>query len=191
MGDSMDRGSSKSRSSNSSRSSSNGTNSSRCSSIGSNWGSSSNWDMGDSMDRGSMSSYNSLGGVSLICCVVDVRGLNNLLDRVNLVWSGDWDSTRNGNLIRLSDVLVDNDFTGNSTWDSNRNINIVFLDIDLWDNVGNLGSDSGVGSDRGSNLGLDNGVSRSGTSWDRCRRNGSERCWGSRDDWRSNRNGFN
>merc|ERR1719153_41817 len=32
----------------------------------SNWGSSSNWDMGNSMDGGSISSYNSMGGVSLM-----------------------------------------------------------------------------------------------------------------------------
>merc|ERR1719228_1679370 len=94
--------------------------------------------MGNSVDGGSMGSYNSLGGVSLICGVMDVRGLN-----------------------------------------------VVFLDIDLWDNVGNLGSDYRVGSDWGSNLGLDNSVSRSWTSRNRCRRNGSERCRRSRDDWRS------
>merc|ERR1719466_641430 len=98
-----------------------------------------------------MGSYNSLGGVSLICGVVDVRGLNDLLDRVNLVRSRYWDSTGNRNLIRLRDMLVDNDLTGNSTWDSNGDINVVFLDIDLWDNVGNLRCDSGVCSDWGSN----------------------------------------
>merc|ERR1719430_580577 len=146
-----------------------GSSNSRCSSIGSNWGSSSNWDMGNSVDGGSMGSYNSLGGVSLICGVMDVRGLNDLLDRVNLVRSRDWDSTG----------------------DSNGDINVVFLDIDLWDNVGNLRCDSGVGSDWCSNLGLDNSVSRSWTSRNRCRRNGSIRCRRSRDCWRSNRNGFN
>ena len=75
----------------------------------------------------------------------------------------------------------------NSTWDSN----VIFLDIDLWDNVGNLGNDSGVGSDWGSNLGLDHSVSRSWTSRNRCRRNGSKRCRRGRDCLRGNRNSFN
>merc|ERR1712106_851323 len=73
-------------------------------------------------------------------------GLNDLLDGVNLVGSWDWDGTGNGDLIRLGDMLVDNDLTGNGTWDGNWDINVVFLDIDLWDNVGELGSDSGVSS---------------------------------------------
>merc|ERR1712128_99961 len=58
----------------------------------SNWGSSnwsssngSNWDVRNSVDWGGMSSYDSLGGVGLVCGVVDVRGLNDLLDGVNLV----------------------------------------------------------------------------------------------------------
>merc|ERR1719206_1735156 len=33
-----------------------------------------------------------------------------------------------------------------------RDINVVFLDIDLWDNVGDLRSDSGVGSHGSSDL---------------------------------------
>merc|ERR1719186_2573007 len=93
------------------------------SSNGSNWGSSngSNWDVRNSVDWGGMSSYDSLGGVGLVCGVVDVRGLNDLLDGVNLVGSWDWDGTGNGNL------------------DGNWDINVVFLDIDLWDDVGDLG----------------------------------------------------
>merc|ERR1712086_858411 len=138
-----------------------------------------------------MSGHNSVGRVSLNCGVVDVRGLNDLLDGVNLVGSWDWDSTWDSNLIRLGDMGDLDDLTGNGTWDSNWDINIVLLDIDLWDNVGVLGGDSGVGSDWGRNLGLDNGVSGGGTSWDRCRGDGSIRCWGSRDDWSGKGNGVN
>jgi len=156
----------------------------------SNWGSMSNtnWDMRDSVDRGSMSGHNSLAGVGLVCGVVDVRGLNDFLDGVNLVGSWDWDSTGNGDIIRLGNMGDLDDLTRNGTWDSNRDINVVFLDIDLGDDVGDLGSDSGVGSDWGSNLGLDNGVSGSRSSWNRCRGDGSIRCWGSWDDWRGNSN---
>merc|ERR1719206_744948 len=167
-----------------------GGNSGSSSNSGSN-SSSSNWDMRDSVDWGGVSGHNSLAGVSLICGVVDVGSLNNLLDGVNLVGCWDMDGTWDGNLIRLGNVGDLDNLTGNGTWDSNRDINVVFLDIDLWDNVGDLRGDSGVGSHRSSDLGLDNGVSRSRASWDRCRGDGSIRCWGSRDGGRGKSNGRN
>merc|ERR1712106_565388 len=138
-----------------------------------------------------MSSYDSLGGVGLVCGVVDVRGLNDLLDGVNLVGSWDWDGTGNGNLIRLGDMLVDNDLTGNGTWDSNWDINVVFLDIDLWDDVGDLGSDSGVSSDWSGNSGLDNSVSRGRSSGNGSRGDGSIRCWCNGDGWWGKGNSVN
>merc|ERR1719477_523161 len=153
--------------------------------------SSSNWDMRDSVDWGGVSGHNSLAGVSLICGVVDVGSLNDLLDGVNLVGSWDMDGTWDGNLIRLGNVGDLDNLTRNGTWDSNGDINVVFLDIDLWDNVGDLRGDSGVGSHRSSDLGLDNGVSRSRASWDRCWGDGSIRCWGSRDGGRGKSNGLN
>merc|ERR1711875_19253 len=153
--------------------------------------SSSNWDMRDSVDWGGVSGHNSLAGVSLICGVVDVGSLNDLLDGVNLVGSWDMDGTWDGNLIRLGNMGDLDDLTGNGTWDSNGDINVVVLDIDLWDNVGDLRGDSGVGSHGSSDLGLDNGVSRSRASWDRCWGDGSIRCWGSRDGGRGKSNGLN
>ena len=158
----------------------------------SNWGSMSNtnWDMRNSVDRGSMSGHDSLGGVGLVSGVVDMGSLNNFLDGVNLVGSWDWDSTGNSDLIRLGDMGDLDDLTGNGTWDGNWDINVVFLDIDLRDDVGDLGSDSGVGSDWGKDSLLDNGVSGSRSSWDRCRGDGSIRCWGSWDGWRGKSNGM-
>merc|ERR1711981_602464 len=150
-----------------------------------------NWDMRNSVDWGSMGSHNSLARVSLICGMVDVRGLNDFLDGVDLVGSWDMDGTGNRNFVRLSDMGDLDDLTGNSTWDSNGDINVVVLDIDLWNNVGDLRGDSGVGSDGSSDLLLNNGVSRSGSSWDRCGRDGSIRCWGSRDGWRGNGDSLN
>merc|ERR1711936_805943 len=147
--------------------------------------------MRDSVDRGSVSSHDSLAGVSLICSVVDVGSLNDFLDGVNLVRSWDMNGTWDGNLIRLGNVGDLDDLTGNGTWDSNGDIDVVVLDIDLWDNVGDLRGDSGVGSDRSSDPLLDNGVSRSWASWDRCRGDGSIRCWGSRDGWRGKSNSLN
>merc|ERR1712072_179099 len=150
-----------------------------------------NWDMRNSVDWGSMGSHNSLARVSLDCGVVDVRGLNDFLDGVDLVGSWDMDGTGNRNFVRLSDMGDLDDLTGNSTWDSNGDINVVVLDIDLWNNVGDLRGDSGVGSDGSSDPLLNNGVSRSGSSWDRCGRDGSIRCWGSRDGWRGNGDSLN
>jgi len=161
------------------------------SSNSSNWGGSSNRDMRDSVDRGSVSSHDSLAGVSLDGGVVDVGSLNDFLDGVNLVGSWDMDGTWDGNLIRLCNMGDLDDLTGNGTWDGNGDIDVVFLDIDLWDNVGDLRGDSGVGSDGSSDLGLDNGVSRSWASWDRGRWDGSIRCWGSRDGWRGKSNSLN
>merc|ERR1712054_113157 len=123
--------------------------------------------MGDSVDWGGMSSHNSLGGVSLICGMVDMRGLNDLLDGVDLVGSWDRDSTGNGDLVWLGDMVDLDNLTGNGTWDSNRDINVVLLYVQLWDNVGDLRSGSGVGSDGSSDLGLNNGVSGSRSSWER------------------------
>merc|ERR1719341_1893515 len=147
--------------------------------------------MRDSVDWGSMSSHNSLGGVGLVGGVVNMGSLNDFLDGVNLIGSWDWDSTGNGDLIRLGNMGDLDDLTGNGTWDSNGDINVVFLDIDLWDNVGDLGGDSGVGSDWGGNLSLDNGVGGGRSSWNRCRGDGSIRCWGSWDGWSGKSNSLN
>ena len=121
------------------------------------------------MDWISMSSHNSLVRVGLDSGVVDMRTLNNFLDGMILEGSWDWDSM----------------------WDGDGDINFVVLDIDLWDNVGDLRGDSGVGSDGSSDILLDNSVSRDRFSYDRVRGNGSIRCWRSRDSWGSNRSGLN
>merc|ERR1719219_2253618 len=125
------------------------SNSNRGGSNSGNWSSMSNtnWDMRDGVDWGSMGSHNSLARVSLDCSVVDVRGLNDFLDGVDLVGSWDMDGTGNRNFVWLSDMGDLDDLTGNGTWDSNWDIDVVVLDIDLWNNVGDLRGDSGVGSD--------------------------------------------
>merc|ERR1711970_1250648 len=87
------------------------------SSNSSNGGGSSNRDMRDSVDRSSVSSHDSLAGVSLDGCVVDVGSLNDFLDGVNLVGSWDMDGTWDGNLIRLGNVGDLDNLTGNGTWD--------------------------------------------------------------------------
>jgi len=133
----------------------------------------------------------SLSGVGLVCSVVDMGGLNDLLDGVDLVGSSNWDGTWDSNVIRSSNMLVDSDDTFNWGWDMDRDINIVLLYVDLRDDVGGLGSDPGVSPDRGEDLLLDNGVSRGNTSWNRCWGDGSIRCWGSWDHWGGQSNSLN
>merc|ERR1719213_1190307 len=54
---------------------------------------------------------------------------------------------------------------GDSTWDGDGDIDVVLLHVQLGNDVGCLGGDSGMSSDGSSDLGLDNGVSGSGSSW--------------------------
>jgi len=137
----------------------------------------------NSVDWGVDRLDDSLSRVGLICSMVDMGSLNDLLDGVDLVRRSNWDGTWDSNIIRSSDMLVDCNDTLNRGWDMDRDINIVFLYVDLRDDVGGLRSDPCVSPDRGENLLLGNGVSRSISSWDRCWRDGSIRCWWSWDHW--------
>merc|ERR1712168_1335183 len=89
-------------------------------STGNSWGSSDsgNWGVRDSVDWGGMSSHNSLGGVGLNGGVVDVWGLDNLLDWVDLVWSWDMDGSWDWNLVWLGNWLLDKDLSWDGSWDS-------------------------------------------------------------------------
>merc|ERR1712106_1034718 len=141
----------------------------------------------NSMDWGVDRGDHLLGRVGLNGSMVDMRGLNNLLNRVDLVGS----SNRDSNIIRSSNMLVDSDDTLNRSWDMDGHINIVLLYIDLRDDVSSLGSDPGVSSHWGKNSLLSDSVSRSITCRDWCRGDGSIRCRWSRDHWSRQSNGIN
>jgi len=145
--------------------------------------------VGDSVDWGVDGGDNLLGRVGGVCSVVDVRGLDDLLDGVNLVGSGDGDSPGDSDLIRSRDVLVDNDLTGNRGWHMDGDINVVLLHIQLGNNVGGLGGDSDMGPHGGEDLLLGDSVSRGRSKVPGCRGDGSQRCWGGRDGWGSNGHG--
>ena len=115
----------------------------------------------------------------------------HLLDWVDLVWGWDGDSSGDWDLVWLGDLLLDNDLTGDSSGHSDGDINVVLVDLDLGDDVGDLGGDPGVGSDWSSNPGLGHGVSWSGTSGDWSWRNGSVGSWSSGDDWGGQSSGLN
>lgn len=163
------------------------------SSNGSNWGSvnSGDWDLADGVDWGVVGGHDGLGGVGLNSLVVDVGGLDNLLDWVNLVWGWDWDSSWDWDLIRLGNWLLDEDLTGNGSWDSDGDVDVVLVDLDLGDDVGHLWGDSGVGSDWGSDLGLGHGVSWGGAEVSWCWWDGGVWCWGSGDGGWGNGSGLN
>ena len=74
------------------------------------------------------------------------------------------DSTGNGYYIWFGNMIDLDSLKGNGTWDSNRDINVVFLYVQFWDNVGDLRSVSGVGSEGISVFGLNNGVGGSRSS---------------------------
>jgi len=151
----------------------------------------SNGSLSYSVDWSGVSGDHGLGGVSLNSGVMDVGGLHNLLDGVNLVRSGDWDSPGDGDLVRLGNMVVGDDLTGNSPGDSHGHINVVLVDLDLGDDVGDLGSDPDVAPHGGGDLGLGDSVSRSEASWDWCGGDGSIWSRSGRDGWRSNWSGLN
>jgi len=132
-----------------------------------------------------------LSGVGGVGGMVDMRGLHDLLDRVDLVGSSHVDSTGNSDLIRGRDVLVDNDLTLNRGRHMDGNINVVLLHIDLRDDIGGLGSDPGMGPHGSKDLLLGDGVSRGGSEVDGCWGDCSQRCRGSGDCWGSNRDSDN
>merc|ERR1712117_286016 len=154
---------------------------------GNSWGSS----IGGSNSWSGMSTHNSLGGVGLNCGMVHVWGLNNLLDWVNLVWGWDWDSSWDSDLVWLGNMLGNLDLTGNSSWHSNWDINVVLVDLDLWDDVGHLGGDSGVRSDWGLDHLLCDSVSWGRSSWNWSWWDGGIGCWGSWDSWGGQGSGLN
>jgi len=145
--------------------------------------------VGDSVDWGVDRCDDLLGRVGGVGSVVDVRGLDDLLDGVDLVGSSDGDSPWDSNLIGGGHVLVDDDLTGNRGWHMDGDINVVFLHIQLGNNVGGLGGDLDMGPHGGEDLLLGDGVSRSRSKVPGCRGDGSQRCWGSRDGWGSNGHG--
>jgi hypothetical protein len=119
--------------------------------------------------------------VGLYGGVVDVRGLHDLLDGMDLVGSGDMDGPGHRDLVGLGDVLVGDDLTRDSSGHSHGNINVVLVDLDLGHDVGHLRGDSHVAPHGGGDLGLGDGVSRSETSRDGCGGDGSVGSRGSRD----------
>ena len=85
------------------------------------------------------------------------------MDWVNLVWGWNWDSSWDGNLIRLGNVLLLDDLTGNGSGDGDGDVNVVLVDGDLGDDVGDLGGDSGVGADGSGDCLDSDGISRGGS----------------------------
>merc|ERR550519_2585031 len=148
-------------------------------------------DMDGFVDGGGVSGNDGLGRVDVVGGVVDVGGLDNLLDGVDLVGSGDGDSPGHSNLVGGGHVLVHNDLTLNRDGDMDGDINVVVLDIDLGDDVGLLGSDPGVGPHGSEDLLLDHGICGSGSVVDGRGRDGSDVGGSVGDDGRGKSTGHN
>jgi len=149
---------------------------------------------GGSIDSGSMDSrgsnsvdsrgsMDSMVGLS-VSGVVDNRLLNNLMDGVDLVRGGDRDGTGNSDFIGSSNVLLDNDLSGNCDGDLDGDINVILVYLELRDNVGLDRGDLGVSSHRGKDPLLGDGISGSRSKVDRCGGDGSISKGSSGDSWR-------
>lgn len=123
--------------------------------------------------------------------VVHMGGLDDLLDGVHSVRGSHVHGTRDGDLVRGSNVLVHNNGALNGNGHMDGHVNVVVLDLDLGDDVGLLRGDPGVGPHRGEDLLLDNGVSRGKSSGNRRRGNGSQVGGSVRDDWGRQSAGLN
>merc|ERR1719348_2869464 len=144
------------------------------------------------VDGGGVRGDHSLGRVDVVGGVVDMGGLNNLLDGVNLVGGGDGDSTGNSDLVRGGHMLVHDDLTLDGNGNMDGDVNVVVLYIELGDDVGLLGSDPGVSPHGGEDPLLDHGVSRSGSLVGGSRGDGSKSRGGSvRDHGRGQGTGLN
>lgn len=147
-------------------------------------------DIDGGVDGSGVSGDDGLGRVGVVCGVVDVGGLNDLLDGVDLVRGWDRDSSGDSDLIGGWDMLVNNDGPLNWDRDMDGDINIVVLDIDLGDDVGLLGSDPGVSPHRGLDHLLGDSISRSRAIRDRCWGDSSNIGSSVRDDGSGKRDGL-
>lgn len=138
---------------------------------------------------GNMGNMGDSGLVDSDVMLVNDRGLDHMVNGMDLV--GLRDGIRLGDLngIRLGHVFLDDDFPFNGDGDGTGDVDVVFVDLKLGLDTFHLGSNDGVSSDRCGNFGDGDGVSRCwalvGGGW----RNSSVRCRCSRDDWWGNGNG--
>ena len=116
-----------------------GSNSVALGSIG--WGSNSGLNYGSSGN----------GLVNGVAGLLDDRGLNNLLDRVDLVGLGNSIGLRNLDGVGPGNLLLVDDFAFNRDWVRNGNVDGVLVDLELGLDAPDLRGDDGVGADRGRN----------------------------------------
>jgi len=140
----------------------------------------------NSPQGGSSSNMSNMGHGGLMdsdVMLVNDRGLDDMVDGVDLVGLRDGIGLGHLNGVGFGHVLLVDDFPFNGDGDGNGNFDFVFVDLKLGFDTFHLGSDDGVGSDRCSNFGDGNGVSRCRSLVGRCWRNSGIRCRCSRDDW--------
>jgi len=133
--------------------------------------------------RGSESMVgNSNGLVDSNMVLVNDRGLNNLLDGVNLVGLRNSIGLGNLNGVGFGNVFLNNDLSLDGDRDSNGDLNSVFVNLKLWFDTGHFGGDDGVGPDRCLDFGDGDSISRGRSLVSGGRGDGSIRGRGSRND---------
>lgn len=95
--------------------------------------------------------------------LMDHGGVDNLLDRVDLVGSGNGDGSGDLDGVGLLDVLLNNDLSVDGDGDLDGDLDGITVDLEFGLNAGHLGSDDGVGTSGGEDFLLGDGVSGSGT----------------------------
>lgn len=121
--------------------------------------------------------------------LVNHRGFDNLMDRVNLVGLGNGIRLGNFNGVGFGNMFLNNDFSLNGNGHGNRDLYDIFVHLKLGFNTGDCWGDNGVGPDRCSNSGDGNGISGCGSLVGGCRGNSKVGCGCSRDYWGCNGHG--
>jgi len=119
--------------------------------------------------------------------LVNDRGLDDMLNGMDLVRLRDSIGLGYLNGVGLGDVFQNFDFLDNRDGVGHGNLDLIFVNLKLGLNAGHLRGNHGVGPDRGSDLLDGDSVSWGGSLVGRCWGNGSIGQRGSRDDWRGNR----
>ena len=93
--------------------------------------------------------------------LMDNGGLDDFVDGVHLVGSGDGDGSGDLDGVGLLDVLLNNDLSVDGDGDLDGDLDGITVDLEFGLDAGHLGSDDGVGASRGADPFLGDGISGS------------------------------
>jgi len=136
---------------------------------------------GSSMSNGHGGSNTDGGLVYAHGVLVNDGGLDDMVDRVDLVGLGDSIGLGNLDSVGLGDMFVNDDLSLDGSGHGDGDLDGVFVYLKLGFDAAHLRGDLGVGADRGSNSLDGHGVSGGGSLIGGCGRDSSIGCGSSRD----------